>query len=286
MQTFDANDYQEGSVFNGRITLDNRAIAFGICKEVGLRYILKMTQQQQDDLFNYVFDILEEYTEKCFRTKGKRSGISYNRTLEIVNRGYFSKIDIPVVTTQDHKSTIIKWRQKDLVLERKQAITYYTVEQFLKLVNARITSIYKDVTLHNGIEHLSEYMLACVSTIRDYWVWYGKDVCWKDGQMILESPQAYSTMDTVLSESLPIMLGLLSSDFSDVLESLTWVNHLCHCAGQWNGINLHNAAHGNADLTGIMILDHGKQYGITYELINEISQNSIVEVFPEVLNYI
>jgi hypothetical protein len=61
--------------------------------------------------------------------------------------------------------------------------------------------------------------------------------------------------------------------------------HLAHLYGQ-DGIQLEKAKKEYDNLTGSLLVDHGKNYGIDYSLIDSISNGSIEEVFPSILAYL
>ena len=89
----------------------------------------------------------------------------------------------------------------------------------------------------------------------------------------------------VKEEILNTILDLLSNDTSTVFMAVSWSMHLAHLAG-WEGIELSNHREFYDSRTGSLLLDHGKEYGITYDLIDSLSNGSIESVFPNSLDYI
>ena len=173
---------------------------------------------------------------------------------------------------------------------------FFTSDDFQARIEHRMSVIFSQLPeKQTEVTSLATYIRAVSLVILDYHKRHhsfdndGYEVNFST-LSLSTSKGSYGYMQEVLNESGEILLGLLHPDFEHVLEALTWANHLAHCTGKLDGVDykrfLRTKHAPYRELSGNMILDYGAQYGITYELIDSISQNSIEEVFPEVMNYI
>jgi len=89
--------------------------------------------------------------------------------------------------------------------------------------------------------------------------------------------------DRVIASMLEVLIDMLNDNPNVYMLSVSWSIHLAHLAGA-NGIQFDYGKTGNT--TGSILVDHGKPYGITYELIDRISNGSIDSVFPDSMAYI
>jgi len=108
----------ENPAYNGMITWDSRVIVFGICQEIGIQHLLKMTLDQRMSWLAVVSGSVTPYLKTCAHTTGKRSGLSYNLTTESVCYGYFSKkySQYPVVAGWADGIIAIRWIGKILAI--------------------------------------------------------------------------------------------------------------------------------------------------------------------------
>lgn len=146
-------------------------------------------------------------------------------------------------------------------------------------------------------DNLTRYIACVMKVLSDYINQHGRSYG-KDKKMVvidyaslkcIEWNRSKSESDT-LEDCCSIMLGLLSDDFGNVLDALLWCNHLLHLTGRNGTIRSYHEYQEiikkrGYELSGFLLVDHGKYYGIDYELINKISEHGIDTVYPEVYNF-
>ena len=166
--------------------------------------------------------------------------------------------------------------------------------ELLGLINNRMGVVFSDVTPateDDPLQSLAQYIYAACQTSYDYANRHAyNDIVQIDWTTLVVTPlcDQPSAWETMRAECFQVMLGLLSPDYADVLSAIAWVNHMCHLTGLSNdGYDLAKFKDSNGErLSGHMLLDHGRRYGITFELIDTVSQDSIDIVFPNALDYI
>jgi hypothetical protein len=104
--------------YNGLVTRDPRAITLGIVQEIGIAHIIDMTPAQRASWISIVSGQIRPYLIKCDRTKGKRSGLSYNISLGIMNYRYHCKYfsSFPVIFGKRRGVIGINWINKAYAL--------------------------------------------------------------------------------------------------------------------------------------------------------------------------
>ena len=144
----------------------------------------------------------------------------------------------------------------------------------------------------------ADYLTSVILTLRDYIDAHGVPYGYErgrgyiatidiDSMEVISWERRRSESDTLV-ESATLLIALLSDDLFTVLDALTWSSHLLHLTGR-NGTQLsyHQWKHSRyQERTGFMLVDHGKNYGISYDLINSLSVDSLEVIFSDVLNYI
>lgn len=174
-----------------------------------------------------------------------------------------------------------------------------TDSKLRKIVNNRMNKIYAEFKEKYGyferdnIDCFAKYLYAVTCTMLHY-VYTHASYFYLDmttGEIIDNSRSGEYEVWHVVNENCTILLQLLSSDFETVLSALAWANHQTHCQGaigRWDGrgseaIDLY--LNGDSYYSGLVLVDHGADFGIDYDLVDEISQNGIGYVFPEIERY-
>ena len=104
-----------------------------------------------------------------------------------------------------------------------------------------------------------------------------------DSMGMAKLDHADENWNRVVAAMLEVLIDMLNDDQEVYMLSVSWSIHLAHLAGA-NGIQFEYGRTGNT--TGSILVDHGKPYGITYELIDKISNGSIDAIFPDSMAYI
>lgn len=122
-------------------------------------------------------------------------------------------------------------------------------------------------------EDFNQYRYAMILVLKEYIDRYVES----DGDIVEIDDETYDIQwdddiwyhdgtgkfDMVRQEFVRVIMEIMSNDESVYLPSLAWSNHLEHTGG-------------------FLLRDHGNWIGLEYKDVDEISQKSLSEVFPEV----
>lgn len=76
---------------NGNICFSPQVISVGICQDIGIVNLKKMSEIQRATWLSIVSSIVRAYMLECSKTVGKNSGLSYNMSEDCVCYRYHAK---------------------------------------------------------------------------------------------------------------------------------------------------------------------------------------------------